>query len=53
MEHGAESVRSYEPALIPGLLQTEEYMRALMRTNALFLRLTEIDQRVGRAPGTR
>lgn len=46
MEHGAESVRSYEPALVPGLLQTEEYMRALMRTNALFLRLTEIDQRV-------
>ncbi len=46
MEHGAESVRSYEPALIPGLLQTEEYMRALMETGALVMRLSEIDQRV-------
>ncbi len=46
LEHGATAIQSYEPALVPGLLQTEAYMRALIGTSPLFLRLTEVDQRV-------
>ena len=29
---GAASMRTWEPIILPGLLQTEAYMRALMRT---------------------
>ena len=32
LEAGAAAMRVFEPILVPGLLQTEEYMRALMRT---------------------
>jgi transcriptional regulator with XRE-family HTH domain len=32
LEAGASVMRLWEPIIIPGLLQTEDYMRALMRT---------------------
>ena len=32
LEAGASAMRTWEPILLPGLLQTEAYMRALMRT---------------------
>jgi transcriptional regulator with XRE-family HTH domain len=32
LEAGAAAMRAWEPILLPGLLQTEAYMRALMRT---------------------
>ncbi|MBF6062998.1 transcriptional regulator [Nocardia terpenica] len=33
LEHGAQSIRSYEALIIPGLLQTEEYARAIMTSD--------------------
>ncbi|APU17198.1 MULTISPECIES: DUF5753 domain-containing protein [Actinoalloteichus] len=45
-EHGAESVRTYSGGLIPGLLQTEEYIRAVIRGAAPNLRLSEEELRV-------
>lgn len=45
LEYGAEAVRTYENLLIPGLLQTPDYMRALMTTGVMFPQV-EIDQRV-------
>ena len=32
LEAGAAAMRAWEPIIVPGLLQTEAYMRALMRT---------------------
>jgi transcriptional regulator with XRE-family HTH domain len=32
LEAGAAAMRLWEPIIVPGLLQTEDYMRALMRT---------------------
>ena len=45
IENGADSVRVYESLLVPGLLQTPEYTRAIM-TPSLVLPQVEIDQRV-------
>lgn len=45
LEAGAESVRGYENLLIPGLLQTADYARALM-TPDVTVRKVEVDQRV-------
>jgi hypothetical protein len=45
LEAAAAQIRSYEGQFIPGLLQTEEYMRALMRAT-LRERPEEIDRRV-------
>jgi transcriptional regulator with XRE-family HTH domain len=45
LEAGAHTVRGYESHLIPGLLQTEEYARALMTPNVT-IRQVEIEQRV-------
>lgn len=45
LEYGAEAVRTYENILIPGLLQTPDYARALMTTGVM-VRQVEIDQRV-------
>lgn len=45
LEHGAQAVRTYESLLIPGLLQTADYARALMSSN-LGVRPIEVDQRL-------
>jgi transcriptional regulator with XRE-family HTH domain len=45
LEHGAQSVRTYESLIMPGLLQTPDYARALMEAD-VSVRPVEIDQRV-------
>ncbi|MEU8873262.1 helix-turn-helix transcriptional regulator [Streptomyces javensis] len=35
LEGAAEMIRAYEPHFVPGLLQTEEYARAVMQTGAV------------------
>lgn len=45
LEHGAQGIRCYETLLIPGLLQTEDYARAIMRSDAT-VRTVEVEQRV-------
>lgn len=46
LEDGAESIRSVESGVIPGLLQTEDYIRALLSSPLSTGRPTEIGQRV-------
>lgn len=46
LEDGAQSIRSLESSVIPGLLQTEDYIRALMTSIASTGRPTEAEQRV-------
>ncbi|WP_228824628.1 helix-turn-helix domain-containing protein [Nocardia blacklockiae] len=46
LEDGAESIRSFEFGVIPGLLQTEDYIRALMSAITATGRPTEAEQRV-------
>ncbi|NNH71880.1 transcriptional regulator [Nocardia uniformis] len=46
MEDGARSIRSVEGGVIPGLLQTEDYIRALMSSIVYTARPTEVNQRV-------
>ncbi len=46
-EAGAEWIRSYDNELLHGLLQTEEYARAVIRGGNTYVRLTEMDRRVG------
>lgn len=45
LEAGAEAVRCYESLLIPGLLQTEDYARAIMADDST-IRKVEVDQRI-------
>lgn len=45
LEAGAHAVRTFENSVVPGLLQTEDYTRALMRSTAA-TRPTEAEQRV-------
>ncbi|GGM60544.1 transcriptional regulator [Micromonospora sonchi] len=45
-EAGAEHIRSYDNELLHGLLQTEDYARAVIRGGNTYVRLTEIDRRV-------
>lgn len=45
LEFGAQEIHDYESLLIPGLLQTENYARAIM-TPAMIVRQVEVDQRV-------
>jgi transcriptional regulator with XRE-family HTH domain len=45
-EAEARAVRNYESLFIPGLLQTEDYARALIRGNLLMASQKEVDQRV-------
>ena len=42
----AVDARVWEPIVLPGLLQTEDYMRALMRTGRSFDPPQHIDRRV-------
>ncbi|MVU77148.1 helix-turn-helix domain-containing protein [Nocardia sp. ET3-3] len=46
MEHGAQRIRTYESVLIPGLLQCEEYVRALMTAGVATVLPVEVEQRV-------
>ncbi|WP_329414642.1 Scr1 family TA system antitoxin-like transcriptional regulator [Nocardia vinacea] len=46
MEYGAERVRTYESVLMPGLLQSEEYVRALMIAGVATVLPVEVEQRV-------
>ena len=46
LESEAVSIRWFELAMIPGLLQTEDYARALMRGDSPELRDGEVDRRV-------
>lgn len=46
LEAAAAQIRTYEGQLIPGLLQTQAYMRALMRSTLSDNRPAEIDRRV-------
>jgi len=45
LEHGAQGIRGYETLLIPGLLQTADYARAVIRSDAT-VRRAEVEQRV-------
>jgi transcriptional regulator with XRE-family HTH domain len=46
LEAGAATIRNFEPIVIPGLLQTEDYSRALSRNGPLELDRDEIERRV-------
>lgn len=45
-EHGAEEIKSFENGRVPGLLQTEDYARALHSADNVSLRLIEVERRV-------
>jgi transcriptional regulator with XRE-family HTH domain len=45
LEHGAHGVRDYEALIIPGLLQTAAYARAVMKSDGT-IRPVEVEQRV-------
>ncbi len=45
MEYGAESIRSYDSLVIPGLLQTEAYARALISADVM-IRPVQVEQLV-------
>ncbi|MFY1702092.1 MULTISPECIES: helix-turn-helix domain-containing protein [Micromonospora] len=45
-EAGAEHIRSYHSELVDGLLQTEEYARAIIRGGNTYVRLTEMERRI-------
>ncbi|MEU5848815.1 helix-turn-helix domain-containing protein [Saccharopolyspora shandongensis] len=45
-EHGAESLVTFGSDLVNGLLQTEDYARAIIESGAPNLRLAEVDRRV-------
>ncbi|WP_460960966.1 helix-turn-helix domain-containing protein [Parasphingorhabdus pacifica] len=45
-EYGAESIRTYDGGLIHGLLQTEEYARAIIQAGSPNVRLAEASRRV-------
>ncbi|MGK8520872.1 helix-turn-helix domain-containing protein [Nocardia asteroides] len=44
LEHGARDVRSYTSILIPGLLQTEDYARAVIANDRARIRQVEIER---------
>ncbi|MGW0894351.1 helix-turn-helix domain-containing protein [Saccharopolyspora sp. NPDC002578] len=46
LEHGAESMQSYDNTIMNGLLQTEDYTRAIIESAAPNIRLAEADRRV-------
>jgi transcriptional regulator with XRE-family HTH domain len=46
LEAGASAMRAWEPIIVPGLLQTEAYIRALMRTGRASDSPGDIDRRV-------
>jgi transcriptional regulator with XRE-family HTH domain len=46
LETGAASIRNFEPLVVPGLLQTADYARAMFRGGARELDRDEIERRV-------
>ncbi len=46
LEQAASVIRTYEPQLVPGLLQTEDYARAIMLLRHLHVSYGEIERRV-------
>ncbi|MGH3780628.1 MAG: helix-turn-helix domain-containing protein [Pseudonocardiaceae bacterium] len=46
LEQAASVIRTYEPQLVPGLLQTEDYARAIMLLRHLHVSHDEIERRV-------
>ncbi len=46
LEHGADSIRTFESVVVPGLLQCESYARALIASSMANVRAAEVDQRV-------
>jgi len=46
LEGGAASIRNFEPVVVPGLLQTEEYARAMFRSGPRELDRDEVERRV-------
>jgi Domain of unknown function (DUF5753) len=46
LEEAAHIIRTYEVQFVPGLLQTEDYARAIMRQGATEISVEEIDQRI-------
>ncbi len=46
LEAGAASIRNFEPIVVPGLLQTEEYARATFRNGPRELDHDEVERRV-------
>ncbi|MGH3672099.1 MAG: helix-turn-helix domain-containing protein [Pseudonocardiaceae bacterium] len=46
LEQAASVIRTYEPQLVPGLLQTEDYARAIMQLRHLHAAYGEIERRV-------
>ncbi|GAA4620258.1 helix-turn-helix domain-containing protein [Saccharopolyspora hordei] len=45
-EHGADSIHTYDSDLVNGLLQTEDYARAIIESGSPNVRLAEVDRRV-------
>jgi transcriptional regulator with XRE-family HTH domain len=46
LEAGAESIRNFEPVVVPGLLQTEDYAREMLRNGPRELDRDEVEGRV-------
>ncbi|RKT83950.1 Helix-turn-helix domain-containing protein [Saccharopolyspora antimicrobica] len=46
LEHGAERIHSYACNIVAGMLQTEEYARAIIESGSPNLRLAETDRRL-------
>ena len=46
LEQAASSIRAYEQQVVPGLLQTEEYAKAMIRSARPDLKAEELDQKV-------
>lgn len=46
LEGGAASIRNFEPVVVPGLLQTEEYARAMFKGGPAELEREDVERRV-------
>jgi transcriptional regulator with XRE-family HTH domain len=46
LEAGASSIRNFEPVVVPGLIQTEDYARAMFRNGPRELDRDEVERRV-------